>query len=109
MGVLIKAFARAGYLVDTVPKGPDVLENAIVGKPDVVLMKLVLANMNGDVVAGMLAEMPNTRDIPIVLYDDSGSGSAEEKYRAACKGIRRFLTGNDPTALVAAVDDVLGR
>jgi len=104
---LISAFARAGYLVESVLKGPDVLEKAIVGKPDVVVMKLVLANMNGDAVAGMLSEMPNTESIPIVLYDDSGAGGPEEKYRKAVKSIRKLLTENNPPALVAAVEQVL--
>ena len=68
---LVTAFAGAGYLVETVSNGPEVLEKAIVEKPDIVVMKLVLANMNGDVVTGMLSKMPNTSTIPVVLYDDS--------------------------------------
>ena len=105
--ILIKAFARAGYLVDSVLKGPDVLEKAIVGKPDIVVIKLVLANMNGDAVAGMLGEMPNTASIPVILYDDSGSGSSEEKYRQSVKAIKKFLPENDASSLLAAVEQVL--
>lgn len=104
---LIATFAKSGYLVDSVLRGPEVLEKAIVGKPDVVVMKLVLANMNGDAVAGMLGEMPNTENIPVVLYDDSGSGASEEKYRESVKSIKRFLTVNDPPALLSAVEAVL--
>lgn len=104
---LISTFARSGYLVDSVLKGPDVLERAIVGKPDVVVMKLVLANMNGDAVAGMLGEMPNTEHIPVVLYDDSGAGSSEEKYKESVPAIKRFVAESDPSSLLAAAEAVL--
>ena len=51
--------------------------------------------------------MPNTENIPVVLYDDSGAGSSEEKYQQSVKSIKRFLTEKNPPALVEAVNQVL--
>src|ERR1035437_781835 len=62
------AFVSAGYEVDSVFSGPEAVEKAIVLQPDIIVVKAVLANMNGDVVARMLQEMPKTKNIPIVLF-----------------------------------------
>ena len=106
-GKLINAFAGAGYDVDSVLNGPEAVEKAIVQQPDVIVIKAVLANMNGDVVAKMLQEMPKTKNIPIVLYDDTGSAIAETKQSESGTGIKKFVRGNSPTALLEAVRAVL--
>lgn len=105
-GNLAAAFADAGYVVDTVFKGPEVLEKAIVGRPDAIVVKLVMAGMNGDAVARMMKEMPNTRDIPVVLYDDSKSGIPASSFTQPGTGIKAFVRGNNSVLLVAAVNDL---
>lgn len=105
---LVDAFAGAGYIVDSVAKGPEVLEKAIVQQPDVIVMKLVLSRMNGDAVAQMLKEMPNTNNIPIVLYDNSSSTAAESKFTQAGTGIKQFVRSDDSKALLAAVEKIAG-
>jgi len=103
---LVTAFADAGYVVDSASKGPDALEKAIVQRPDAIVIKLVLANMNGDAVANMLKEMPATREIPVILYDDSGSEVPESRY-AGIRGVKKFVRGNNSVKLLAAVKEVL--
>ncbi len=105
---LVDAFAGAGYIVDSVAKGPEVLEKAIVQQPDVIVMKLVLSRMNGDAVAQMLKEMPNTNNIPIVLYDNSSSTAAESKFTQAGTGIKQFIRSDDSKSLLAAVEKIAG-
>ena len=105
--VLVRACAEDGHVVDAVKKGPEVLERAIVERPDVVVVKLVLANMNGDAVAEMLHEMPHTRGIPIVLYDDSSADVSADRFTGAGNGIKRFVRGNSSAILLAAVRDVI--
>lgn len=104
---LVDALTSAGYIVDSVSRGPEVLEKAIVERPHLILVKFVFAGMNGDAVASMLKEMPNTKDIPIVLYDDSGAEVPESKFTEAGTGIRKFIRQNTTAALLAAVEDVL--
>jgi CheY-like chemotaxis protein len=102
------ALKAGGYDVCSVIKGPDVLEKAIIEKPDVIVMKLVLSGMNGDAVAAVLKEMPNTKGIPIVLYDDSGIDHDEEKFLQSGASILRFVRGHQPEVLVGAVAKLMG-
>ena len=105
--LLTEALSKAGYIVDSVAHGPEVLEKAIVQRPDVIVLKLILANMNGDAVAGMLNQMPNTKDIPIVLYDDSEAQVPATKFLDAGIGIKKFVRNNKPAEIVEAVNTVV--
>jgi len=101
------AFKAEGYVVSTVSSGPEVLEKAIVERPDAIVLKLILSNMNGDAVAGMLREMPNTKHIPVVLYDTTNSIVDTGKYTRPGSVIRKVVKGNAPEALVAAAAEML--
>ncbi|MBN1558138.1 MAG: response regulator [Lentisphaerae bacterium] len=102
---LESAFAGAGYLIESVQDGPEVVEKAVVQCPDVIVIKQVLANMNGDVAADMVRRMPKTRAVPVVLYDASGTGTAPRTGTKAA--VTRFVADNAPKALLAAVEAVL--
>jgi CheY-like chemotaxis protein len=105
---LVEAFAAAGYETDSVFSGPDAVERAIVVQPDILVLKTVLACMNGDAVAKMLKEMPKTRVIPIVLYDDSGSALPETSYTESGTGIKKLILGKSPKSLLEAVKEIVG-
>ncbi|MDD4872341.1 MAG: response regulator [Kiritimatiellae bacterium] len=100
-------FIEAGYIVDSVLKGPEVLEKAIVGKPDVVVMKVVFAGMNGDAIVKMMKEMPHTKDIPVVLYDNGESQIPDAEYTQAGAGVVKFVRSNKPDLLLSAVKEIL--
>lgn len=104
---LVRAFSTAGYLVESATRGPDLLEKAILSKPDVVVMKLRLAGMNGDAVAELLHKMPNTSSIPIILYDESKSSAVEEKLLAREIGVRMLVHGKDADSLLQAIKAVI--
>lgn len=104
--VIKGAFEKSGFEVCSVTKGPDVLEKAIIEKPDVVVLKLVLASMNGDAIAEVLKGMPNTRDIPVVLYDDSDMEIPEDKFESI-NNVKKFVRGNDPSDIIGAVQETL--
>ncbi len=106
-GQLLAAFRAAGYDTESVSKGPEVLEKAIVMKPDVIVLKQFLSSMNGDMVAGMLHEMPNTKRIPVVLYDERVSSQAAVRGPEARSLIRKLVPSNHPTDLLAAVAGIL--
>jgi CheY-like chemotaxis protein len=101
------AFSDAGYTVESVSKGPEILEQAIVQKPDLIVMKLVFASMNGDAVAGMLKEMPNTKDIPVILYDDTGSKAPDAKFIKSHPSVKKFVSSNNSVTLLAGIREVL--
>lgn len=105
--VIAAAFSDSGYDISTVDKGPEVLQKAITDQPDVIVLKLVLSGMNGDAIAALLKDMPNTTGIPLVLYDDSEAMLSEDKYLEGGTGIRKIVRNNDPKALLAAVGEIL--
>jgi DNA-binding response OmpR family regulator len=105
---LARAFTRAGYVVDAVGRGPDVLEKTIVEKPDIVIVKRGLPRMDGDTVLSMLREMANTRSIPVVLYDESDEDTVSGWRADADSATRRFVKGNNPRDVLAAAEELVG-
>lgn len=107
LDMLIKAFSASGYIVASASSGPHVLERAIVEKPDCVLVKVILTGMNGDAVTRMLREMPNTREIPVVLYDASGQVREDNRYARLGEGNQKLVNSNTPALLMNAVKELL--
>lgn len=104
---LQRIFSQGGYIVNVAVSGPEALERAIVERPDVIVLKLVLTSMNGDAVARMLGEMPNTKAIPVVLYDERSYSGAADRYSGPETNVDVFVPGGDVTALLNAVAQVL--
>jgi CheY-like chemotaxis protein len=98
---LSHAFMEAGYTVERVTRGPELMEQAILSHPDLVVLKQVLPGMNGDKVAEMLKLMPNTQQVGIVLYD--ASGSLPHAMSAIGRGIQAVVRSNATEALLSAV------
>jgi CheY-like chemotaxis protein len=102
---IVATFVRGGYNVVAVSTGLEVVESAIVETPDVLVMKLVMENMNGDAAAKMLSGIPSTKHVPILLYDDTGmtphGGTLSEGAAP-----RRFVNSSMPDDLLRAVDAV---
>ncbi|MBL7077702.1 MAG: response regulator [Kiritimatiellae bacterium] len=88
-----------GMLVSLVEQGPEMIEQAILQRPDIILCKQLLSRMNGDAVADMLRAMPNARSIPVVLYDESGL----LKDNVCPRGVSHVVLSDDPNALLSAV------
>lgn len=104
---LVAGLTGADFVVSTVVNGPEVLEKAIVERPDVIVLKRVLSNMNGDAVAGILQQMPNTRDVPVILYDEDSSDLPDINFAGAGSGIDRFVRGNSADKILTAVNKLL--
>jgi CheY-like chemotaxis protein len=66
-----QAFASSGLDTHFAVTGPEVLEQAVSRQPQAIVMKELLPNMNGSVVARLIKAMPHTRQIPIVVHDES--------------------------------------
>ncbi len=97
-------FESHGYNVDLVTKGPDVLERAIVTRPNVVVMNTIMEGMNGSAVADMLKVMPNTKSIPVVLYDTSGTKLLDTDSNMSGGGVVAVVASDDPEEIQAAVE-----
>ncbi len=98
---LAHVLSEAGYRVECVMRGPDLLELAIVSHPDLVVLKQILPGMNGDKVAEMLKLMPNTQQIGVVLYDDSGG--AIPSASTSGRGAQVVVRSSESDEILAAV------
>jgi CheY-like chemotaxis protein len=105
---LAEWFSTRGYIIDRAEKGPDVLERAIVSRPDVIVMNLILEGMNGTAVADMLKVMPNTKSIPIILHDSTDATLPAAAGNASGGGIVATVPSDEPSEIHAVVDKVLG-
>lgn len=103
---LTSALQQAGYAVATVGTGPGLLEKATSDKPDIILTKAILPELNGDSVATLLDLMPSTKEIPIVIYDDSLLGEEARGRIPTIRNIRKFLRTSDTAPLMEAVTAV---
>lgn len=98
-----RELVRAGFTVEVVGSGPDVLEKASLIAPDAVALKQVLPRMNGNAVAGLITQMARTRTTPVILYDGNGMLS-DRDFRC---GASRCLTSDSPALIAAAVRETL--
>jgi CheY-like chemotaxis protein len=102
--VLVESLRAAGCTVHTVDAGPSVLEAAILQKPDIIVLGGAMATAEDGAVTRMLAEMSNTRSIPLVVY---GAGS-ETAGLHAVGGVVRVGTAAPAPVAEAVVRTLAG-
>lgn len=77
-----QALTAANLDVESVFRGPDVIEAAVVNRPDAIVLRLELDGMSADQVVRTLRQMSKTGDVPIVLYG-LGAPDAQIEHVAA--------------------------
>ncbi len=101
-------FSARGFIVDLAVKGPEVLERAIMSRPDVIVMNVILEGMNGGAVADMLKVMPNTQGIPIILHAEAGASLPPAAGNTSGGGIIATVPSTKPEAIFSVIEKVLG-
>lgn len=66
------AFEAAGYSVEVAPSGPVVLELALAGKPDAIVVRADLAQLDAASLVTLLRQMPSVRGVPVVVFGVDG-------------------------------------
>jgi CheY-like chemotaxis protein len=99
---IIGTFLRHGHHAWGVESGFAVLEAVVTHHATAVLVKYILPLMNGPSIAQMLSGLPSTRDIPVILYDDSGIHAATSTF----PHVKAFVPTADGKALLKAVREV---
>ncbi|OGV57936.1 MAG: hypothetical protein A2283_15290 [Lentisphaerae bacterium RIFOXYA12_FULL_48_11] len=100
-------FETAGYMVNIVQSGPEVLEKAAAEKPDVLVMKEILPRLNGSAVAALVDVMPSLSATPIILYDaDRQYDDATVDKFKRLKCVKQFLPTSDANRLLKAVREL---
>lgn len=80
---LAEQCAQAGFQVITPLGVGDVVQMAIAEKPDGIMMQMFMDVMNGLQIASILRMIPATRNLPILIYDDTASSLVQtaEEYQ----------------------------
>jgi len=101
-------FAEYGYSVESVRHGAEILEKAISMQPSAILVKEELLGMSGGRVASILASMTGTRDIPVVMYDESLVYEEDRHYGMRTPdGVKKLISSSDPAVLLSSVRTVM--
>lgn len=98
---LIQALSHAGYDVEHVRSGPEVLEKGPLAKPDLFLMREDLDRLNGSAVAGLIQVMPSLAAIPVLIYHDGSARVTDRTAHLSC--VKRVVNRTAPVELVNEV------
>lgn len=71
---LAEQFAQAGFEVVTPLDVGDVAQMALAEQPDGIMMQMFMDVMSGTQIASILRMVPATRNLPILIYDDTEAG-----------------------------------
>lgn len=100
-----------GYQVNIAGDGEEALEKAS-GKPDLILLDIMLPKLNGFEVLKRLKENPGTRHIPVIILTNLGSKNAnEDRNLALALGASDYLVKSFhlPNEVVDKIKVVLHR
>lgn len=100
---LREEFTRAGFQVDTVYKGPQMLELVVMSKPDVVVMRLELDDMSADEILRTLRRLPSTNAIPVVVYGIDAPGARIDHVAQLDIKSARIIEGLSVEQIVSVV------
>lgn len=103
---IVLAFANQGYELGASKNGVEGVEHAMANPPDMVLIKLGLPDLPGDVVALLLKRMPKTMDVPLVLYRPYNAKAVESVEKSLCEkiGIDHLIESDDPQILLKVAE-----
>ena len=71
LSLTIIRLRTSGYEILTAKDGEEALEVLKTGKPDLILLDMLLPKIRGDVICRKLKSDPRTRDIPIIIFTAS--------------------------------------
>lgn len=105
---LVHFLRDAGFVTTAASTGPELVEKAPVVRPSLVLMKQLLPKMNGNVLAPLLAAMPSTRGIPIILYDESRKSEDPQLFASRLPPcVSRYIASNKAADLLRVAREVI--
>ncbi|MFH1236365.1 MAG: response regulator [Parcubacteria group bacterium] len=100
-------FELEGYAFLSASNGPDGLKLAETGKPDIILIDLLMQGMDGIEVLGHLKDAPKTKGIPAVMVTNLDKHDLAKK--AMDLGARDFIVKSSVSLrdMIARVEHVL--
>lgn len=105
--VVRRVFEQEGYVVLQLLDGADLLEQAAVAKPDVIVLDVGLPNADGRDLLSCLKRDPRTALIPVVVW--SGRDADSQRRIALDLGAEDFIEKGTAHELVAKIERILFR
>ncbi len=103
-----KRLEGAGYEVVTAADGEDGLTKARLGRPDVVILDLMLPKMNGMEICAALKQDAAYRHIPVIIFT-ARRQEMDEKLCRECGADAYITKAQQSKALLEQVEALLGR
>lgn len=101
------ALKKAGFRVEVVNNGRELLDRVKVERPDVILLDWMMPELNGPDTCAALKADPSTADIPVVFMSAKSQGF--ERDRGLASGARGYIMKPfDALTLGARIREILG-
>jgi len=96
------AFLSAGYMVEAAGSGLEAVDKVLSSVPDLILIKLGLTDIPGDIVVARLKQMPRTMDVQMILFTPESDRLNYEITNKICKsiGVKDVVESEDPLVLL---------
>ncbi len=108
LDLVSRSLSRVGYEVVTAENGPDALNLVDEGRPDLIILDVMMPDMDGYEVCRLVREKPNTTRLPILML--TALESLEEKIKGFEAGADDYMTKPfQPAELQARVQVLLRR
>ena len=106
---IVLVFVNAGYVVNSAKTGAAVIERAMADPPDIILLKLGLQDLPGDLVASKLKQMPKTMDVPLLIYTPESKELNYDVTNNICQkiGVKDLIETDDASVLLRESDHLL--
>ncbi len=97
----------AGFEVITATDGQDGLTKARIGRPDVIILDLMMPKMNGMEMCAALKQDEQTRRIPVIIFTAKGR-DMDEKLCRECGADAYITKSQRSSALLEQIEALLG-
>ncbi len=105
--MLGRRLTDAGYSVISANNGMDAIGLALLERPDIIILDILMPDMEGGEVALKLKEFSRTKDIPVIYLTAMLSKAEEEKYRSGTSGKIVFVKPLDFGRLLEQIKKLL--
>lgn len=103
-----KRLELTGYEVMTATDGQDGLAKARLGKPDVVILDLMMPGLTGMEVCAALKNDPQYRSIPVIIFTAKNQ-EMDEKLSRECGADAYITKAQQSKAVIEQIESLLGR
>ena len=105
--MLGKRLTASGYSVITANNGEDAIGLALLQRPDIIILDVLMPDMEGEEVAAKLKEYSRTKNVPVIFITALFSKTEGEKYSSKADGKIVFVKPLDADKLLEQIKKLL--